>query len=115
LPFALAQRCSDRRAVRDFVDVCALIETAGMAGAVEAMDSFPALYAGLTSGGALTAFAEAAHDTPADLSEVDLRGWRLLATEYQDLDRVRSVCERFALDVIERQARLGQEQRSASP
>jgi hypothetical protein len=62
------------------------------------------IYQGLTAAGALTAFAEAAHDNPADSSDVDLRQWRALRAEYQDLNRVRSVCEQFALNVIESQA-----------
>jgi hypothetical protein len=95
---------SDRRAVRDYVDVCALVETAGMDDAVRAMRPFARLYQGLTTAGALTTFAEAAHDTPADVSEVNLHEWRLLRPEYQDLDRVRAVCEQFALNVIEHQA-----------
>jgi hypothetical protein len=95
---------SDRRAVRDYVDVCALVETAGMAEAVRAMQPFARLYRGLTTAGPLTAFAEAAFDTPADASDVDLRHWRMLRSEYQDLDRVRAVCEQFALNVIEGQA-----------
>jgi len=72
--------------------------------AVRAMRPFASLYQGLTTAGTLTAFAEAAHDTPADVSEVDLREWRLLRPEYQDLERVRAVCEQFALNVIESQA-----------
>jgi hypothetical protein len=92
---------SDRRAVRDYVDVCALVEVAGMEAAVAAMQPFAELYRGLTIGGAAAAFAEAAHDTPADVADVDLRSWRLLKPEYQDLNRVRSVCEAFALNVIE--------------
>jgi hypothetical protein len=66
--------------------------------------SFARFYQGLTAAGALTAFAEAAHDNPADSSDVDLRQWRALRAEYQDLNRVRSVCEQFALNVIESQA-----------
>ena len=95
---------SDRRAVRDYVDVCALVETAGMDDAVRAMRPFATLYQGLTAVGALAAFAEAAHDTPADVSDVNLQDWRLLRPEYQDLERVRAVCEQFALNVIESQA-----------
>ena len=95
---------SDRRAVRDYVDVCALVETAGIAEAVQAMQPFARLYRGLTTAGPLTAFAEAAFDTPADASDVDLRQWRMLRSEYQDLDRVRAVCEQFALEIIESQA-----------
>ena len=37
---------SDRRAVRDYVDVCALVETVGMADAVQAMQPFARLYQG---------------------------------------------------------------------
>ena len=43
-------------------------------------------------------------DIPADAADVDLRQWRVLRTEYQDLGRVRAVCEQFALNVIESQA-----------
>lgn len=92
---------SDRRAVRDYVDVCALVETAGMAEAVQAMRPFARLYRGLTTAGPVTAFAEAAFDTPADAADVDLRQWRMLRPEYQDLARVCAVCERFALEVVE--------------
>ena len=71
---------SDRRAVRDYVDVCALVETAGMDAAVQAMLPYARLYEGLGTAGALPAFAEATHDDPVDLGEVDLRQWRLLNT-----------------------------------
>ncbi len=69
-----------------------------------AVRPFARLYKGLISAGPLTSFAEAAHDTPADVAEVDLRGWRLLRPPYQDLDRVRRFCEEFALNVIASQA-----------
>lgn len=95
---------SDRRAVRDYVDVCALVEMAGMKTAVEAMRPFAALYEGLTLAGALPAFAEAAHDEPADAAAVDLRQWRMLKPEYGDLQRVRSVCEEFSVRVVESHA-----------
>ena len=95
---------SDRRAVRDYVDVCALVETAGMEDAVRAMRPFARFYEGLSTAGTLATFAEAAHDSPADATEVNLREWRLLRPEYQDLERVRAVCEQFALNVIENQA-----------
>jgi len=71
---------------------------------VQAMLPYARLYEGLGTAGTLPAFAEAAHDDPVDLGEVDLRQWRLLKPEYQDLDRVRSVCEQFALKVIKSHA-----------
>jgi hypothetical protein len=44
---------SDRRAVRDYVDVCALVETAGMEASVQAMLPYARLYEGLgTAAGA---------------------------------------------------------------
>lgn len=95
---------SDRRAVRDFVDVCALVETAGLDAAIAAMEPFNRLYAGLGGAGALTAFAEAAHDDPADAGEVDLAGWRNLAPAYADLGRVGRACREFAIAAVRAEA-----------
>lgn len=97
---------SDRRAVRDFVDLCALVELAGWESAVNAMDSYARLYEGLTTGGAVPTLAEAIHDDPADLLDVNLEDWRLLKPEFRNLDRVRNVCETFVLRVIDRAAAL---------
>jgi len=92
---------SDRRAVRDYIDVCALVRTAGLSAAVAAMESFDPLYDGLTQAGALTAFAEAAHDEPADITSVDLSRWRSLDPAYRDISQVlKELCE-FAVLVIE--------------
>jgi len=92
---------SDRRAVRDFVDVCALVRTAGMEQAIAAMATFEPLYAGLCAAGPLTAFAEAAHDDPADAAEVDLASWRLLDPTYAKLPEVLAYVREFALRAIE--------------
>ncbi len=96
---------SDRRAVRDYVDVCALVETTGMKKALEAMAPFNDLYEGLSRVQALTAFAEAAHDEPADADLVDLSAWRMLKPKYRDLTRVRKICAEFALSAVEARAR----------
>jgi hypothetical protein len=96
---------SDRRAVRDFIDVCALVRCAGIDQALEAMRDFDSLYQGLTAAGPLTAFAEAAHDDPADAAEVDLRTWRLLDPQYAKLSEVVGCVREFALRVIDEAAR----------
>ena len=96
---------SDRRAVRDFIDVCALVRTAGMEHAIAAMASFEDLYAGLSAAGPTTAFAEAAHDDPADIAEVDLGNWRLLDPAYAKLPDVLACVRDFALRVIAAAAR----------
>jgi len=96
---------SDRRAVRDFVDVCALVRTAGMEQAIAAMASFEPLYAGLCAAGPLTAFAEAAHDDPVDAADVDLGCWRLLDPAYAKLPEVLACVREFALRVLEAAAR----------
>jgi len=96
---------SDRRAVRDFIDVCALVETAGPEAAVAAMAPFNRLYRGLGSAGALTAFAEAAHDEPCDAAETDLSNWRHLDPAYAHLERVRGKCREFALAAVEAEAK----------
>jgi hypothetical protein len=108
LPELLRIKCfllSDRRAVRDYVDVAALAETAGMPAAVKALAPFESLYSGLTKGGPLVAFAEATHDDPADAGLVDLRNWRMLRPEYQDFARVREVCRELALRALEEQGK----------
>lgn len=96
---------SDRRAVRDFVDVCALVRTAGMEQAIAAMAPFDVLYSGLCAAGPLTAFAEAAHDAPVDAAEVDLGSWRLLDPAYAKLPEVLACVREFALRVLEAAAR----------
>jgi hypothetical protein len=96
---------SDRRAVRDFIDVCALVRCAGIELAVEAMRDFDPLYRGLSAAGPLTAFAEAAHDDPLDAAEVVLRSWRLLDPAYTNLPEVVAFVRDFALRAIDDAAR----------
>jgi len=95
---------SDRRAVRDFIDVCALLRTAGLEESLAAMESFNELYAGLSSAGALTAFAEAAHDEPVDHKDVDLDSWRSLDPAYRNLAGVIGEVRAFAIRAIEADA-----------
>jgi hypothetical protein len=92
---------ADRRAVRDYVDVCALVRTAGMDQALAAMKTFDALYAGLFEVGPLVAFAEAAHDDPVDAAEVDLAAWRMLDPAYAKLPEVVACVREFAVRAIE--------------
>lgn len=95
---------SDRRAVRDFIDVCALLRTAGPEESLAAMESFSDLYGGLSSAGALTAFAEAAHDEPVDKDDVDLESWRSLDPAYRNLATVIEEVRDFTLRAIEADA-----------
>jgi hypothetical protein len=95
---------SDRRAVRDFIDVCALLRTAGREGALAAMESFNDLYGGLSTTGALTAFAEAAHDVPVDEDDVDLESWRSLDPAYRNLAGVIDEVRDFAVRAVEEDA-----------
>jgi hypothetical protein len=95
---------SDRRAVRDFIDVCALVRTAGLEESLAAMESFDALYGGLSAACALTAFAEAAHDEPVDKDDVDLHSWRSLDPAYRDLASVIDEVRDFAIRAVEADA-----------
>lgn len=95
---------SDRRAVRDFIDVCALLRTAGLEESLLAMESFNRLYDGLSTAGALTAFAEAAHDQPVDQDDVDLESWRSLDPAYRNLTSVIDEVRDFAVRAIEADA-----------
>lgn len=92
---------ADRRAVRDFIDVCALVRTAGFEAALSAMESFDALYGGVSTAGPLLAFAEAAHDQPVDLDDFDPVSWRSLAPAYRDIERVLAEVRRFAISAVE--------------
>lgn len=92
---------ADRRAVRDFIDVCALVRTAGLEAALSAMESFDALYGGVSTAGPLLAFAEAAHDQPVDLDDFDPVSWRSLAPAYRDIERVLAEVRRFAVSAVE--------------
>jgi hypothetical protein len=95
---------SDRRAVRDFIDVCALVRTAGLEASLAALESFDALYGGLSTAGALTAFAEAAHDDPVDMSDVDPASWRSLDPAYQDVAGVVHEVRQFAISAVQAEA-----------
>ncbi len=66
---------------------------------------FDPLYAGLCAAGPLAAFAEAAHDDPADVAEVDLGSWRLLDPAYAKLPEVLACVREFALRSLESAAR----------
>lgn len=89
------------RAVRDFIDVCALVRTAGLEAALSAMESFDALYGGVSTAGPLLAFAAAAHDQPVDLDDFDPVSWRSLAPAYRDFERVLAEVRRFAISAVE--------------
>lgn len=95
---------SDRRAVRDFIDLAALIDTAGWDNALKAMLPFEKLYQGLTQAGPVVAFAEAAFDDPSDIDRVDTKTWRFLDFKYQDIVAVQNSVRKFALAVIEQSA-----------
>lgn len=95
---------SDRRAVRDFIDVCALVRTAGLQDSLSAMEPFDDLYGGLAHAGALITFAEAAHDDPIDLADVDPVSWRSLDPGYRDLAQVIQEVRQFAVSAVEADA-----------
>lgn len=68
------------------------------------MERFDGLYGGLSAAGALTAFAEAAHDEPVDINNVDPRGWRSLDPAYRNLTTVIDEVREFAVRAVETDA-----------
>jgi hypothetical protein len=68
------------------------------------MESFDALYAGVSTAGPLLAFADAAHDDPVDLEDFDPGGWRALAPAYRDLQVVLDEVRKFAVSAVEADA-----------
>jgi len=58
----------------------------------------------LSTTGALTAFAEAAHDVPVDEDDVDLESWRSLDPAYRNLAGVIDEVRDFAVRAVEEDA-----------
>jgi len=93
-----------RNATRDYLDVVALAERLGDDDAVAVVLDLDEYYADQRgAGGARVATQLAkqlAEPAPYDLSEVDLRHYRRLATRWQDWAEVRRTCEHLATGML---------------
>lgn len=82
-----------RRAVRDFLDIAALVDNMGKERALEALKWLNVLYEGQGNQTAITKFADAVHQPPRDLNRVNLASYRGLSAPYTDWEYVRQRCQ----------------------
>jgi hypothetical protein len=87
---------TERRAVRDFVDVAALAVHLGDAAALESLRYLNLTYAASGEQSALTRFAEACELEPLDLHAVPLAHYKGLRTPFTDWAFVRTTCQNLA-------------------
>lgn len=92
--------CTDRQAVRDFLDVAALADMLGDECAVAALRYLNVLYEGEGNQTALTRFAEVSVQGPLDASRVDLGAYRGVQPPYDDLQYVTARCRAIAQSML---------------
>jgi hypothetical protein len=92
-----------RNATRDYLDFAALFDRIGDSEASSALRSFDALYPQANGESALQQLQiQLATPMPFDLDEVNLAEYKQLSPEWQDWERVRSVCTACAILIFDR-------------
>lgn len=81
-----------RRAVRDYLDVAAMVDCLGHDRALDALTWLNVLYEGEGNQTAITKFADAAHQTPRDLQRINLSSYRGITPPYNDWNYVSQRC-----------------------
>lgn len=94
---------NERRTTRDYLDVAALSELLGLAAAAQALRELSNLYPPCGQQSAATAFAEACEAEPADLAQVDLRGYRGIIEPLTDWEHVSTVVRQLGHAVIKQE------------
>lgn len=82
-----------RRAVRDYLDVAAMVDVLGHDRALDALKWLNVLYEGEGNQTAITKFADAAHQAPRDLKRVNLASYRGIMPPYNDWGYVEQRCQ----------------------
>ena len=91
---------SERRAVRDFVDVAALAHLLREAAALDSLKYLNLVYPSTTAQTCITQFAEACEMEPLDLAAVALADYKDLQPPFNDWPFVRSHCQALARKLL---------------
>ena len=92
-----------RIATRDYLDFCPMTNRLGEEKTVEAMSGFDKIYPQPNEESALQQLQiQLAEPLPFDLDSVNLSEYKHLASEWQDWNRVRSVCTACATMLFDR-------------
>lgn len=93
--------CTERRMMRDYLDVAALADLLGADGSSKAMAPLNLLYGPRGNQTRLTAFAQAAFEVPADFDPSILGAYKGLRAPYTDWGHVSGVCRALGLAVAQ--------------
>lgn len=85
--------CSERRMMRDYLDVAALVDLLGQDSAKDALAPLNLLYERRGNQTRLTAFAQAAFEMPADFDAATLAAYKGLRPPYTEWAHVAHVCK----------------------
>ena len=96
-----------RRAVRDYVDVAALVQKLGEAAALQALSYLNAVYARSGAQTAATRFAEACEAEASDLSQVPLAAYKGLQPPFTQWDFVAGACRKAGRALLKRELESG--------
>ena len=91
---------SERRAVRDFVDVAALTQLLGEPAALDGLKYLNLVYPSATAQTCLTRFAEVCEMEPLDLDAVALADYKGLQPPFNDWPFVQSHCQAVARQLL---------------
>lgn len=92
--------CTDRQAVRDFLDVAALADKLGEERAVAALRFLNVLYRRSGNQTCITRLAEVTSQEPIDLGKIDLRTYRGIQAPYDDWRYIQQRCQTVARQVL---------------
>lgn len=92
-----------RRATRDYVDVAALVQKLGEAGAVQALSYLNAVYSRAGAQTVATRFAEACEAEPADFPHVPLTAYKGLQPPFTDWPFVAGTCRNTGRALLKRE------------
>lgn len=90
-----------RNATRDYLDLVALADLLGEAGAVKALEPFDALYPQPNGASATQQLQiQLANPLPFDLDDTNLADYRHLDPKWQDWDAVKAACSSMSLALL---------------
>lgn len=95
--------CTERRMMRDYLDVAALADLLGEDGAKDALAPLNLLYEPRGNQTRLTAFAQTAFEVPPDFDPAVLASYKGLRAPYTDWNHVSGVCRTLGAAMAQRE------------